>query len=168
LRIEADDLPRVVVALDGHVAAAELDDGLRVVAVVGVEDRLEPDGGGAVESDDVAVGEPDLGAAAAAGGHFIARENRQVDTGLDLAPVLPLLDDGAAVVVREVRVAALRGGSEQRDRRECECEDEGGFSHGFLSMTAGLECGGRATVRLCIPSLSSAVYTVAPADTLLN
>src|SRR5205085_7619573 len=99
LRVQAEDLARVVVALDGHVAGAELDDGLRVVAVVGVEDGDEADGGGAIQGDDVAVGQADLRAAAAAGGDLIAGKYRKVDAGVDLAPVFSLLDHRSDVVV---------------------------------------------------------------------
>ncbi len=116
--IESQRFAIEICALHDDVSVAQFDDCLRRAVVVGIVDGSEADRGGSIERDDVAVGEPDLGAAAAVRRDLIARKHRIVDAGLGLLPIVTLPNDCAAVVVREVRLlAALR-----RVEREGKCE----------------------------------------------
>src|SRR5205823_3683001 len=107
--VEAERLTMIVSALNGDVAVLDLDDRLRRLAIVRVIDGAEADVGGAVESDDVAVGQTDFRSPAPAGNHFIARIDRQVDARIDLAAIFGLTDDRAAIVKSEIRLIAALG-----------------------------------------------------------
>ncbi len=121
--IEADEVLTGVGALDGYMAVAQLDDGLGIVAVVGIENGFDVDGGVVVERQDVPVGKTDLRAAAAGGGDVVAGIDRQVHPNVDLAAVVALLEDRAAVVVREVGLVAALLGEGRKRQHEGEKEE---------------------------------------------